>query len=287
MMAPQSIPQACALSLYCAMLTGNEPSTSYLELRPIASTGEIVERSWVRVCDRAELAERIVELAPRANVFVGVCPRVREAGTADAVERSWVLWCDADSPEAVSALRRFEPRPSMVISSGRGLHGYWQLSAAAAPNAAARANRRLARALSADPKSTDPARVLRPPCTYNHKREAAVLCTYLDPTAFDMADVVGGLPDDPSCVQAPSRALDVSLTDGSLAGLVRVVSEAPEGERNDALHWGACRAWEREPDAATTAVDALRMAALQRGLPEREVDATLASARREVLTCPR
>ncbi|MGD9530022.1 bifunctional DNA primase/polymerase [Pseudonocardia sp.] len=64
------------------------------------------------------------------------------------------------------------------------------------------------------------------------------------------------------------------------AGLVRVVAEAGEGGRNRALHWSACRAFERGGDPALLA--ALRTAALNVGLPSREVEQTLRSARRTV-----
>ena len=86
------------------------------------------------------LAER-----ERANVYVGVCPRLR-----GRVERrndrvltsfSWdlagqirtvrVLWADLDGCLPVEALQRCDaaglPRPSAVVASGHGTHLYWRL----------------------------------------------------------------------------------------------------------------------------------------------------------------
>lgn len=62
------------------------------------------------------------------------------------------------------------------------------------------------------------------------------------------------------------------------AGLVQAVAAAVEGNRNQALHWAACRAADDglDLDAELTA------AALSAGLDEREIRATLASARNTV-----
>jgi Bifunctional DNA primase/polymerase, N-terminal len=55
------------------------------------------------------------------------------------------------------------------------------------------------------------------------------------------------------------------------------VARLPEGNRNAGLFWAACRAAETEHPGA---LDALAEAARIAGLPEREVTATIASARR-------
>jgi hypothetical protein len=69
---------------------------------------------------------------------------------------------------------------------------------------------------------------------------------------------------------SPSRAVAL------VAGLHRVVAEAPEGERNAVLFWAACRAAEHsvDPDAAA---EILLAAAVKAGLAEREARATIKS----------
>lgn len=64
-------------------------------------------------------------------------------------------------------------------------------------------------------------------------------------------------------------------------GLVRVVAEAPAGERNRRLYWSACRAAERGAldELAAHLADAARSV----GLPEHEVVRTIESARRQVV----
>ena len=65
-----------------------------------------------------------------------------------------------------------------------------------------------------------------------------------------------------------------------IAGLLRVVAAAAEGERNCALYWAACRLFERGGNAG--AVEQLVAAARSSGLEEREIRATIASAARTV-----
>jgi uncharacterized protein YidB (DUF937 family) len=70
---------------------------------------------------------------------------------------------------------------------------------------------------------------------------------------------------------------------GSLKGLVRVVLEAGEGERNTSLFWASCRAAEmvsggRVDEATATAI--LAEAATRTGLPEAEALRTIASGLR-------
>jgi len=68
-----------------------------------------------------------------------------------------------------------------------------------------------------------------------------------------------------------------------LRGLLRTVAFAPEGQRNHALHWAACRAADMAADGETdpaTVTEALVTAALSAGLPEREARRTVASGMR-------
>src|SRR5699024_6298482 len=63
----------------------------------------------------------------------------------------------------------------------------------------------------------------------------------------------------------------------NLNGLVRSVSEAVEGERNEKLFWASCRAFDHGDDAV---IQDLFEAALSVGLTDSEASATIDSARR-------
>jgi len=70
--------------------------------------------------------------------------------------------------------------------------------------------------------------------------------------------------------------------DRSLAGLARYIERVPEGQRNSALYWAACRCQERGV-LSQQAETALLAAARAAGLPDAEARRTIASARRKAI----
>jgi hypothetical protein len=287
--AVETIPQRDALRLQLATIAGNEPASSFFEIRPLTIEGRPSprDRAFVPVRDFEAAGDRIRSLAPRLNVFVGAAPRTREEGTADAVGRVWCLWADLDGRSALERLRDFRPLPSIVIRSGSPdcAHAWWPLRSPVTPQGAQRANRRLALALEADRATCDAARILRPAGSLNHKSTPPkeVTCTRCETDVFALADVVGLLADDVRYIRAPAPVGHGIQGDPHtvLAGLVRVVRDAPEGNRNRALFWSACRVAERS-DAGDLhedqALEEIRRAGLDIGLPEHEIDATIRSA---------
>lgn len=205
-----TIPQDTAQRLYLAMLAGNAPESSFLELR-----APRVAQEWFPVRDTAPLMRRIVEIGADHDVYVGVQPRARRGGGLDAIDQCWTLHADLDTEEAVEALERFRPAPAVVVLSGSEdhRHAYWPLRRPLTPAQARQANRRLAHALGADMAATDAARILRPPDTLNHKhaRPRPVRCILLEAVGYTAAEVVGRLPDPPvgrpAAVPRPSTAL--------------------------------------------------------------------------------
>jgi RepB DNA-primase from phage plasmid len=283
--AVETIPQRDALLLQLAAIAGNEPGSSYLEIRCLRPDGAPGPREFIPVRDLKRAVEVVLGLQD-VNVYVGAAPRVREDGTAGAVERVWCLWADIDGRTALEALAAFRPLPSIVIRSGSPdcAHAYWPLRRAVSPQGAQRANRRLAAALGADMNATDPARILRCAGALNHKHDppAEVICRRLELITFDLASVVGSLPDSPHYIERPQARRHFETGDSSkvLAGLVRTVGEAQEGNRNAALYWAAMRVREHDDLDADAAIDALRGAALHAGLTEIEAERTVGSAER-------
>jgi hypothetical protein len=136
--------------------------------------------------------------------------------------------------------------------------------------------------------ATDPARILRPAGSLNHKHVPAreVRCTRLELDVFTFEQVVGELPDtDHYAPQEVRRSVEKRPTsdDASrvLAGLARTVAEAPEGNRNNALYWAARRVRDHadcnELDVHEASAE-LRSAAECAGLPEFEIARTISSA---------
>jgi hypothetical protein len=283
MIAPET-----AIAAQLAAIVGGEPASSFVEVRPLAPGGGAAPgRAFVPVDRRGEVAQLVADLAPHANVLLGAAPRTRRGdGTAASVARVWSLWADIDDRGALERARTFRPFPAVVIFTGSGgAHLWWPLRSPLRPADARRANRRLARALGADMASTDAARVLRPAGSLNHKHEPArrVECAWLSGEVFDAREVVGRLPD--PALASVRRSTHTRLAGGPgaiVAGLVRVVATAECGRRNACLFWGACRALEHADAGqldAGHALDRLRDAAIENGLGEAEVAATLRSAR--------
>lgn len=279
----QPIDQRTALQLQLACIGGDEPETSFIEVRPLDPPAR---QWWIPVRKLDSAVDVISQLAAYRNVYVGAAPRVRQSGRADAVERVWALWVDCDSPESVERLRAFRPVPSIVNRSGSGenMHAWWQLRQPLAPEHAVRANRRLALALGADRAATDAARVMRPIGSLNHKTNPprCVECVYLDLDSFTVADVVRGLADDPVYAPRvePIRQRPSRNGGAALAGLGRVVRESSIGERNQRLNWSAFRAGQHAAAGTISPGDAeaeLLDAALAAGLSEREALRTIAS----------
>ena len=70
----------------------------------------------------------------KTNTFFGVCPRFGSGGEYD---RAWqirvvrALWADIDNATVEMVIQRIMvaelPRPSIIVSSGNGVHVYWLL----------------------------------------------------------------------------------------------------------------------------------------------------------------
>lgn len=141
-----------------------------------------------------KLTERALVLRDQWDIYVGLgtrrCPLNNDItlctcdkpGGADHVARLPVAWADIDirTPDqpkkyfetladALDALDAAAVPPSFVISTGHGLHAYWQLGEPTSDIArVVGVNRALAKAFHGD-NATDPARILRLAGTFNHK----------------------------------------------------------------------------------------------------------------------
>jgi hypothetical protein len=270
-------PAQCQLRLLVAAVAGNgsEPASSFIEVRPLEPVGEQVFMP-VRQLDRVvSTVERLRER--HQTVTIGAAPRVRRSGRADSVERVWALRADVDTPDAAARMRAFRPLPSIVTPSRTPghLHAWWPLTSAISPEWARRACLRIASALGSDRAVADPARVMRAPSSF----------VRLELDTYTLAEVVRGLPDERRWVpeRRPRDRRPTGSPDRVLAGLVRIVRDAAEGERNRCLNWSAYRAGqhvadgELDPDVAH---EELSAAALDVGLSEVEVDVTIRSGLR-------
>lgn len=89
----EAIRRRDALRRQLAAVAGNEPPSSYFELRPLTSDGQpaVRDRAFVPVRQVDEAMRLIFEQAPSLHTYVGAAPRMRKGGKAKDVARVWCL----------------------------------------------------------------------------------------------------------------------------------------------------------------------------------------------------
>ena len=188
------------------------PSGSLVEVRFRAGSG--MGRRFVEVEQLDRVVETILSLASGTDVYVGVVPRrCRGGGRADLVERASVVWADCDGSASVAALRQFRPMPGMVVGSGsaQNCHAYWFLGEPVVLDVIERVNQRLALALGADARCSDPARILRPAGSVNRKHSPPAAVRLLRCAAQERVDVaelkhrLPAQPSPPPAARSPRR----------------------------------------------------------------------------------
>jgi hypothetical protein len=186
------------------------PAGSFVEVRFRVSSG--MGQRFHRATELERVADTIVALASRTDVYVGVIARRRRGGArGDLVGVSRVVWADCDTPQSAAALTALRLRPAMVVASGSGenCHAYWFLDEPAELERVEHLNRRLALALDADARSADAARILRPAGSLNRKHSPPVPVGLLDLRAREvtLADLERNLPEETVTESAsrPSR----------------------------------------------------------------------------------
>lgn len=194
------------LGTYLNALFGAEAPGGLIEIRYKRESGGMGQ-AWFGIREIDQAARAIRRLGAATDCYVGVLPRVERRGGADAIRHGHVLFVDCDAPGSIEALAKFAPAPSIIVSSGHGRHAYWALSDPIGRDWIVRANRRLAHALDADMCSTDAARILRPPETFNFKGDERrpVTVESLNCEVYAAADVVGELSDPPESRTEPCK----------------------------------------------------------------------------------
>lgn len=139
-------------------------------------------RRWRVWVDLDKMAEYAIKQGQDENVYVALATFRRgedaRRNIADS-RRINALWADVDTgpghsyasqQQAREALEAFPLKPSLLLSSGRGIHAYWRLSEpvdGAEFDRAVELVRGLAQRLHGDPNVADRARIMRIPGTNN------------------------------------------------------------------------------------------------------------------------
>jgi hypothetical protein len=189
------------LLTYLRILADGSRPTQFFDLRYRPPAGAM-RRQFISVLRLDQIARRIADLSPDADVYVGAALRNRARGDKAAITSSNLLYIESDDPIADERLAGFACSPSMVVASGSPghLHIYWRLRERASPAEIESANRRLALRLQGEPGCADIVRMLRPPSSLNHKHTppAPVRLREHDPGArHTLSALLATLPHDP------------------------------------------------------------------------------------------
>jgi hypothetical protein len=227
--------------------------TDVIEFRLLPST---VSKFSTREGIERTLAELIKLNKAGQHIYVGVNPRKKEGGKSDAdVSLARLVWVDVDNFEDIDfTLRTVSdcglPAPSMVVSSGRGLHLYWLLDDPVEDLAKwTRMQKGIIKRLvdagfdQVDTVIHNPSRIMRMPGTVNHKNGKP--CTIL----IDNMSVSYDGAEFPEIEDAPmlefaglpegSRRLDeVALSSRTIDFLNG--KNIAKGQRNDRLFKAGC-----------------------------------------------
>lgn len=193
------------------------------------------------------LVATVLAEAPNNEVYYTPAILNRRSTKKDAVAFSRVLWVDFDgnAPTELYGV----PEPSLKIRSsleGRE-HWYWKLEASVEPQELERLNRTLAYALGCDISGWDAGQVLRPPFTFNHKRQKPVTIESRTGSLYTGREF-GALPNPPEraeielpdSIPDPQRVLDRYRLPEQVLGLFRegrpdVLNSRGEPEKSNSL----------------------------------------------------
>ena len=226
-------------------------ATGMIEVRLVPSGKQL----FVPVAQPEQLGPIVATHANVRDVYVGVATRrdSSSGGLANCAEL-WTVFVDIDFKDLdeASARRRldtFRIRPHVIVHSGNGFHVYWRLCQPFRlrdEGVQAKALlRRLARHLHGDLLSAEPAHILRPPTTTNHKYPRPVVLEHADDGSITASELAECLPPEPSD------------TNGSPRIAFSVPSHILHGARNNTLYRSA-RSMHAKGFSAVAVLAALR-----------------------------
>jgi hypothetical protein len=135
-MITQNVLPVANCEAFLDTLYGSAPQERLLELRCIHPTTEQVRSLWSPIQDRKAVLKQVDQLNTQGyGIYFAPCLRTEKKGNAQSASYVPALWvdidCDDDLTQRETALRRlneFDLKPSVIVDSGGGWHGYWLLA---------------------------------------------------------------------------------------------------------------------------------------------------------------
>lgn len=165
------------LTDYLEYLYGDNVGNAYTALK--RSDGTFIQQFFAWPDNANGLQQHILAQAGYGEVYIAPALFKAESSLKDAVAGSQVVWCefDGNAPSSLNELPDGIPAPTLRIQSSEPghEHWYWKLDSFTQDiNTIERINRALAYHLGADASGWDANQILRPPTTFNHKRQKPV-----------------------------------------------------------------------------------------------------------------
>ena len=189
------------------------------------------------------------------NIYFGVYSRFRKDGRAQSCNTTKALWVDYDAGmEGLTVYERVKkvqsnikvaglPKPSVLVSSGNGIHAYWILKER--QQEVQEILKAMALATNGDMRATDKARIMRLPNTLNVKGIKPLKCEIVQADyslIYDLEDIKAALRG--YIGQAKEKLLQVkpeptntliNSINPDRPCIAAMLKGVPEGERNFAL----------------------------------------------------
>lgn len=217
-------------------LVHSHNTDDFIDIRAIGNNEQDTRQYFYKLSQIKELDNRI---APDKNMYFGVYSRGYKNGSAKACNKTRALWVDIDNTTIEQANLRLVkagiPQPSITVSSGHGIHFYWLLKEPAG-NEAILVIKALAKAINADMRATDKARIMRIPSTWNIKNDP-VLCEVVEASKkeYELKELAEILNISKEPKQEYKPAL-LSFTKNIKQPCIKEMFKGvPEGHRNFAL----------------------------------------------------
>ena len=192
------------LGLFFDYIYGTEEGYVYCARKTPGNQHDFKQNFFSWPVQRSDIISHVLNW--RANYEVYTAPALfsSENGTKDSVHGSSVYWVEFDGklPDDLLGL----PEPTLRIqSSGEGHeHWYWKLDEVVTNVHDIEAvNRALTYLFKADSSGWDACQILRPPFTFNHKRQRATSVVEVRENILLPVGLFSGLPQPPPPVEAP------------------------------------------------------------------------------------
>jgi hypothetical protein len=225
-------------------------TNDYIEIREIDPEGN-TKQHFIKPEDLKDYRPPM-----NKNIYFGVYSRNRKDGKAQSCNTTKALWVDYDAGmEGLTVYERVKkvqdeikatglPEPSIIVSSGNGIHTYWILKER--QQEVQEILKAIALATNGDIRATDKARIMRLPNTLNVKDnnrplkceivQADYSLIYdLEDIKIALGDYIGQAKERPTQAELKPTNIFINNINPDRPCIAAILKGVPKGERNFAL----------------------------------------------------